>query len=234
MTLSATIRRARQVTELIKNTGKDIISASAGPGGIVYEQFGQIHIYDLATGKEHAVPIEIDGRPERSAAAFSERRARDSRREHLAHRRAGGVRSARRNSHRAGGEGRYSQSDQHAGRDGADAGVVAGRPIDRLFLRRIGRVRAAYQAAERRGRTRKDPARRPIRISISTPNWSPDSKHIAFNDNQLNLWDVDVASGKLTKVDTDYSPYELGRDFAWSPRFEVDRVCQDRCRTGCT
>ena len=38
----------------------------------------------------------------------------------------------------------------------------------------------------------------------SNPQWSPDSKHIAFNDNQLNLWDVDVASGKLTKVDTDY------------------------------
>ena len=47
------------------------------------------------------------------------------------------------------------------------------------------------------------------------PKWSPDSKHIAFTDNQLNLWDVEIASGKLTKVDTDYS-YELNRDFAWS------------------
>ena len=47
------------------------------------------------------------------------------------------------------------------------------------------------------------------------PNWSPDSKHIAFNDNQLHLWDVEIASGKMTKVDTDYD-YELNRDFAWS------------------
>jgi tricorn protease len=38
---------------------KDIVSASAGPGGIVYEQFGQIHLYDIASGKEHAVPIQI-------------------------------------------------------------------------------------------------------------------------------------------------------------------------------
>ncbi len=47
------------------------------------------------------------------------------------------------------------------------------------------------------------------------PKWSPDSKNVAFTDNQLNLWNVDVTSGKLTKVDTDYS-YELNRDFNWS------------------
>ena len=35
------------------------MSAAAGPGGIVYEQFGQIHIYDIAIQKEHAVPIDI-------------------------------------------------------------------------------------------------------------------------------------------------------------------------------
>ena len=47
------------------------------------------------------------------------------------------------------------------------------------------------------------------------PKWSPDSKHIAFTDNELNLWDVEIASAKLTKVDTDYA-YELNRDFSWS------------------
>jgi tricorn protease len=47
------------------------------------------------------------------------------------------------------------------------------------------------------------------------PKWSPDSKHIAFTDNQLNLWDVEVATAKVTKVDTDYG-YELGRNFSWS------------------
>ena len=47
------------MVEVIKNSGKDIVNASAGPGGIVYEQFGQIHIYDTASNKEHAVPIDI-------------------------------------------------------------------------------------------------------------------------------------------------------------------------------
>src|SRR2546423_8775408 len=33
------------------------------------------------------------------------------------------------------------------------------------------------------------------------PKWSPDSKAIAFNDNMDNLWTVEIASGKTTKVD---------------------------------
>jgi len=48
------------------------------------------------------------------------------------------------------------------------------------------------------------------------PNWSPDSKRVAFSDNKLNLWDVEVESGKVAKIDTDYS-YELNREFAWAP-----------------
>ena len=39
--------------------GFDLRSASAGPGGIVYERVGELSIYDLASGKSHAVPITI-------------------------------------------------------------------------------------------------------------------------------------------------------------------------------
>jgi tricorn protease len=49
------------VKRLIDNTGFDITSASAGPGGIVYSQFGELHIYDFATGKEHPVPVTVAG-----------------------------------------------------------------------------------------------------------------------------------------------------------------------------
>jgi tricorn protease len=47
------------------------------------------------------------------------------------------------------------------------------------------------------------------------PKWSPDSKYIAFADNQLNLWNLDLASGKLAKVDNDYF-YEGPVEFTWS------------------
>ncbi len=50
-----------KVSKLIDNTGFDITSASAGPGGIVYSQFGQLHLYDYANGKTHAVPVTVAG-----------------------------------------------------------------------------------------------------------------------------------------------------------------------------
>src|SRR6266849_2913332 len=44
--------RTKQVKQLIENQGLDFKSASAGPGAIVYEQFGSLHLYDdLKSGK---------------------------------------------------------------------------------------------------------------------------------------------------------------------------------------
>ena len=105
-----------------------------------------------------------------------------------------------------------------------EPGMVAGRQERSPTSRdEIGRVRAAHQTAERRGGDEEDRAGREERRSTSTRNGRPISKSIAFNDNMDNLWRVEIASGKVTKVDTDYL-YDLNRDFNWSRRFEVDRV----------
>ncbi len=51
-----------------------------------------------------------------------------------------------------------------------------------------------------------------------SPEWSPDGKKISYMDKRLNLWCLDVATGKSTKVDTD--PYESpwrSMDPVWSP-----------------
>lgn len=51
-----------------------------------------------------------------------------------------------------------------------------------------------------------------------TPAWSPDSKRILFTDTHLNLWVVEVAGGKATKVDTDqYMVPTRSMDPRWSP-----------------
>ena len=50
------------------------------------------------------------------------------------------------------------------------------------------------------------------------PVWAPDSKKIAYTDKRLNVWYVDLASGKSAKVDTNY--YETPQhtlDPSWSP-----------------
>jgi len=39
------------VTEVVKNNSYDIRSISAGPGGIVYDQFGELFAYDTSNGK---------------------------------------------------------------------------------------------------------------------------------------------------------------------------------------
>ena len=44
---------------MLPTTGLDVKSASAGPGAIVYEQFGEIHLYDLKTGTDREVPITV-------------------------------------------------------------------------------------------------------------------------------------------------------------------------------
>src|SRR5438270_3477498 len=50
-----------RIAEEIKGEGFDIKSATAGPGGIVYEKLGSLHILDLDTRQSHTVPVEIRG-----------------------------------------------------------------------------------------------------------------------------------------------------------------------------
>src|SRR5262249_12493642 len=52
--------KTKKVTQLIKNDGLDIKTASAGPDAIVYEQFGEIKLYDLKSGKTAKVNITIN------------------------------------------------------------------------------------------------------------------------------------------------------------------------------
>ena len=52
------------------------------------------------------------------------------------------------------------------------------------------------------------------------PKWSPDSKHIAFHDNRLNVYLLDTVTGKLSVIN-DKNVYggfsDASYDLAWSP-----------------
>ncbi|HSK09701.1 MAG TPA: hypothetical protein VK911_08995, partial [Vicinamibacterales bacterium] len=61
--------RTKKTVRLFDNDGLDVKSASAGPGAIVYEQFGSLGLYDLPSGKHHRVPVTV-------AADFPEVRPR--------------------------------------------------------------------------------------------------------------------------------------------------------------
>ncbi|MBZ5626109.1 MAG: PDZ domain-containing protein, partial [Acidobacteriia bacterium] len=207
--------QSKKIDELVKNTGKDIVNASAGPGGIVYEQFGQIHIYDLASAKEHAVPIEIaadltEVRPRFQNVAREIRDARIS---------PTGVRAVI----EAHGEILTAPAEKGDIRNLTNTpGVMERTPVwspdgrsIAYFSDEAGDYALHIKPQSGEGETRKIPLTAKFAY-YANPKWSPDSKHIAFGDNQLNLWDVEVASGKVTKVDTDYIS-EGGMDFAWAP-----------------
>jgi tricorn protease len=60
-TLFAYDLESKQVTRRIDNGALDIKAAQVGPGAIVYEQFGEVRLYDLNGGGDIRVPIRLDG-----------------------------------------------------------------------------------------------------------------------------------------------------------------------------
>jgi tricorn protease len=206
--------RSKKVDQLVKNNWKDIAYATAGPGGIIYEQFGQVHIYDIASHQEHQVQIEMaadltEVRPHFQNVAREIREARIS---------ATGVRAV----FEAHGEILTAPADKGDIRNLSNSpGVMERSPswspdgkLVAYFSDESGEYALHLKSQTGEGDTRKI-ALAGHSAYYSNPKWSPDSKHIAFDDNQLHLWDVDVAAGKVTNVDTDYIS-EGGIDFAWS------------------
>jgi tricorn protease len=215
MTLFRYDPASKQVAKLINNTGKDIVHASAGPGGIVYEQFGTIHIYDLATNKEHAVNVDImadltEVRPRFQNVASQIANARIS---------PTGARAV----FEAHGEILTAPAEKGDIRNMTNTpGVMERSPAwspDGKSIAYFSEWDGEYALFIKPQNGGGEPQK--IKLGGNAayylePKWSPDSKRVAFTDNQLHLWEVEIAGGKVTSVDTDYL-YELGRDFAWSP-----------------
>src|SRR3954453_17945926 len=213
MTLFRYDPQSKQVTKLLANTGKDIVSASAGPGCIVYEQFGAIHIYDLATNKEHPVAIDImadltEVRPRFQNVASQIANARIS---------PTGARAV----FEAHGEILTAPAEKGDVRnltnspgvmDRSPAWSPDGKSIA-YFSDESGEYALHIKAQNGAGETKKIALAGKSAFYFD-PKWSPDSKSIAFNDNMKNLWMTEIASGKVTKVDTNYI-YDLNRGFNW-------------------
>ncbi len=208
----------KNVTEVIKNPGPDIRSASAGPGAIVYEQFGQIEMYDLASGKSHPVPIEIQAditevRPHFANVEKETRNGRISptgvRAVFEAHGEIVTVPAEKGDIHNLTGTPGVMERTPSWSPDGQSIAY---------FSDESGEYALHVKPQNGTGETKKIPLEGKSAFYFA-PRWSPDSKRILFNDNQLNLWMAEVSSGQVTKVDSDYF-YEYGsldQDAAWSP-----------------
>lgn len=205
-----------KVTELIHNTGFDIISAKAGPGGIVYDQFGSLHIYDFATHSEHEVHVRI-------AADMPQLRP------HFEHVTADIIQDSaisptgKRAVFETHGQILTVPAEKGDFRNLTPVSGVANRspawsPDGKSvawFSDESGEYELHIGGELGMGKIRKIILDHPPSFYYDL-TWSPDSQKIAFSDKRLHLWYLNLTNGVPVLVDTDY--YEEGPiRVKWSP-----------------
>ncbi len=209
---------SKAVTQEVENKGYDLKTVAAGPGALVYEQFGSLHLYDLATKKEHAVAVTIRGdlpeltpRMENIAAHEVENLAVSPT----------GVRVVA----EAHGEIFTLPVEKGDTRDLTKTPGSAERDPswspDGKSIAYFSDASGEYQLFIRDQEGLLPPKVIDLGPNPSyfyRPRWSPDSKHIAYSDKHLHLWYVDAAGGKPVLVDTGLrGGFGASTELTWSP-----------------
>ena len=206
----------KQLTQLTQHDDFDIMTASAGADAIVYEQAGYIHLVDSKSGKSTRLNIEATGdlpwtRPQFKRVASMIRNYTLS---------STGVRAA----FEARGEiftvptekGDYRNLTQSPGAH--DRSPVWSPDGSQLAWLSDASGEYKLIIGDPIGVTTGRSIELPTTGFYSAPAWSPDGKQILLQDNHRNLWTMDVASGKATKLDTDSYPDPMRTfDATWSP-----------------
>jgi len=208
--------KTKKVSRAIENRGLDLKSAAAGPGAIVYEQFGSLSLYDLKTGQTSRVPITVSGdMPEvreryvpvgdrLSGAGLSPNAARavfEARGEIVT---VPAEKGDARNLTNTPG---VMERDPAWSPDGKTIAYFSDESGEyELHLKPQGGAGEAVKIAL---------AEKPS--FYFSPRWSPDSKKIVYTDAHLALWYVDIAAKKPVRVDKDRYWGGTGGGPAWSP-----------------
>src|SRR5258707_7120847 len=214
----------KRVAEALHNDGADIRSLGGDGATLIYDQLGEIHLYDTATGQSHQVSIQLDAdlpevrRHIRNVAAEIDHAAISPT----------GIRAAL----EAHGEiltvpvknGPIRNITNTPGvMERSPAWSPDGQSIayfsDESGLYRL-HVAAQTGAMQTGAAAVKKFPLAPEPAYYFAPKWSPDSKHIAFHDNRLKMYLLDTVTGKLTVIN-DKNVYggfsEANYDLAWSP-----------------
>lgn len=199
------------------NNGLPIREASAGPGGIIYSQFGAIHIYDIATGREHPVTIRVAGDfPQVMPHLDSVERNILS---------SGISPTGVRAVFEAHGEiltvpvehGDIRNITNTPGiADRNPAWSPDGNSIA-YFSDESGEYALHIKNQNGMGDLKKIGLGNPPSYFYD-PEWSPDSKKIAYTDKRLSVWYVDLDKGTPVLIDSDvFETPEMSLDPKWSP-----------------
>jgi tricorn protease len=204
-TLFSYDKGSNAVKELVPNPdGLEIRSASAGPDAIVYAKLGEVHLYDIASGKDKLVPITVSG-------DLPEARPHFSAVEPLQILHAALSPTGKRVLFEAHGEILALPADKGDVRNLTRTPGVADRDPawspDGKWIAWLSDEGGEYSLYFRSP----DGVNAERKVSLGepgsyfyTPRWSPDSKKVVLWDKRLNLWLVDVDHPKEpVKIDTD-------------------------------
>jgi tricorn protease len=208
----------KKVSEVVHNEGLDLKSASAGPDAIVYEQFGSLHVMDLASDRSKSINVRV-------SAQFAELQPHfeklDAKRILNANVSPTGARAV----FDVHGEIVTVPAEKGDIRNLTDSPGVADRdPAWSSDGKRIAWF--SDESGEYALHVRDQNGLGDVtKVKLGTPGsffyspvWSPDSKKIVYTDKRLHVWYVDLDKGSPVKVDTDYyeSPFH-SLNPVWSP-----------------
>ncbi|MHB8887909.1 MAG: S41 family peptidase [Acidobacteriaceae bacterium] len=202
VTLFAYDTKSKAVTQVVENKSFDLKTAAAGPGAIVYEQFGSIHLYDLATGQEHPVAISIHGDLPRLEPQLTKISPKEIQNAEISPTGMRAVFEAHGDIFTVPAEKGDTRNltNTSSAAEREPAWSPDGKSIA-YFSDASGEYQLYIKPQEGLGAVKVIPLGEPPSYFYS-PRWSPDSKKIVYEDKRLNLWYVDVADGKPVKVDT--------------------------------
>ena len=218
VTVFAYDTKSKQVKQVVKNDGLDIKSASACPGTIAYEQFGSLHLLDLASGHDRKLKIDVVGDLTEVRPHFQKIEPRRIRSAAISPTGARALFAAR-------GEILTVPAEKGDIRNLTNTTAVVERDPawspDGKSIAYLSDESGEYALHVRdqsgMGEVRKIDLGNPPTFYYS-PVWSPDSMKIAFSDKRLNLWCMNLDKRTPLRVDTDTyaGPYQVFNQ-SWSP-----------------
>ena len=207
----------KTVKQSLENKGLDFKSLSAGPDALVYEQFGGVYVYDVASGKSQKLKMTIAGDLPATRAHYEKAGDKVSN----AAISPSGVRAV----FEVHGEILTVPTDKGDIRNLTRTTGIAERdpawsPDGKwiaYFSDESGEYALHISEQSGLGAVKKISLGNPPSYFYG-PLWSPDSKKILYTDKRLNLWYVDVDKGTPVKVATDrFEDPTSALSGTWSP-----------------
>ena len=206
----------KALTEITHYNDYDVQSVGAGGGAVVYEHAGDVHLYDPAAGTDQKLQIHVTG-DFPWAMPHSANVARSLTAPQLS---PTGVRAL----FEGRGDVYTVPVDKGSWRNlTRSAGVADRTPIWSPDGKRIawfsdssGEYQLVVGDQDGTGPSRVYPLEHPT--YFYAPSWSPDGSQILFSDAETNLWILNLATGKETRVDQDnYTWPNRSVNPVWSP-----------------